>query len=192
MLGVSFEGVDMNEDQENRCRRSVQLALHRIEMAGLLNPSERLRMVGELMQHWGEQRSQLGLTSSIGSQMGTIMEWKGAAPRGGASGARILMSGAGLDHVAAEVDAAVAELARRNDRGVTLAKLATLRYIHLTTVREQMREVGLAETADRTYRNWVKALHLQVLAILAARAGRVRLATVRRVRMRLACNIDAT
>ncbi|WP_185968763.1 hypothetical protein [Pseudomonas putida] len=161
-------------------------------MAGLLNPSERLRMVGELMQHWGEQRSQLGLTSSIGSQMGTIMEWKGAAPRGGASGARILMSGAGLDHVAAEVDAAVAELARRNDRGVTLAKLATLRYIHLTTVREQMREVGLAETADRTYRNWVKALHLQVLAILAARAGRVRLATVRRVRMRLACNIDAT
>lgn len=60
------------------------------------------------------------------------------------------------------------------------------------TVREQMREVGLAEDADRTYRNWVKALHLQVFAILAARAGRVRQQTVRRVTMRLACNIEAT
>ncbi|WP_410045748.1 hypothetical protein [Pseudomonas sp. HLMP] len=181
----------MNQDQESRCRRSAQLALHRIEMADLLDPSERLRMVGELMQHWGEQRSQLGLTSSIGSQMGTIMEWKGAAPRGGASGARILVSGAGLDHAAAEVDAAVAALARRDERGATLAQLATLRYIHRTTVREQMREVGLAESADRTYRNWVKALHLQVLSVLAARAGRVRLHTVRRVNMRRACAEDA-
>lgn len=166
-------------------------AQHKSDMAELIDQSSRLRLVGELMQHWGDQRSQLGLTSSMGSQMGTIMEWKGAAPRGGAAGARILISGAGLDHAASEVDAAVAELARRNDRGVTLAKLATFRYVHRVTVREQMREVGLAEHADRTYRNWVKALHLQVLAILAARSGRVRLHTVRRVGMRRVCADDA-
>lgn len=169
-----------------------RLAAHRLEMAELLDPAERLRLVAELMQHWGEQRAQLGLESSMGSQMGTIMEWKGAAPRGGSSGSRILVAGAGLDHSAAEVDAAVAELDRRDKRGAVLAKLARLRYLHGATVREQMREVGLAEGADRTYRNWVKALHLQVFAILGARAGRVRQQTARRVRMRLACNIDAT
>lgn len=169
-----------------------RLAAHRIEMAELLDPAERLRLVGDLMQHWGEQYAQLGQGSSMGSQMGTIMEWKGAAPRGGSSGSRILIAGAGLDHSAAEVDAAVAELDRRDKRGAVLAKLARLRYVHGATVREQMRDVGLAEGADRTYRNWVKALHLQVFGILSARAGRVRQATVRRVNMRLACNIDAT
>lgn len=179
----------MTMDQGMRLQLLVRLTQHRMDMAELIDQTERLRLVSELMQHWGEQRSQLGLTSSIGSQMGTIMEWKGAAPRGGASGARILVSGAGLDHAAAEVDAAVAELARRNDRGATLAKLAALRYIHGATVREQMRDVGLAEHADRTYRNWVKALHLQVFAILAARAGRVRISTVRRVSMTLACPV---
>ncbi|MDU9391555.1 hypothetical protein [Pseudomonas sp. zfem002] len=169
-----------------------RLAAHRLEMAELLDPAERLRLVGELMQHWGEQRAKLGLGSSMGSQMGTIMEWKGAAPRGGSSGSRILVAGAGLDHSAAEVEAAVAELSRRDKRGAVLAELARLRYLYGVTVREQMREVGLAEGADRTYRNWVKALHLQVFAILSARAGRVRQQTARRVTMRLACNIDAT
>lgn len=169
-----------------------RLATHHIEMAELLDQAERLRLVQDLMQHWGEQYARLGLGSSMGSQMGTIMEWKGAAPRGGSTGSRILVAGAGLDHSAAEVDAAVAELDRRDKRGAVLAKLARFRYLHGVTVREQMREVGLAESADRTYRNWVKALHLQVFAILAARAGRVRQHTVRRVTMRLACNIDAT
>lgn len=175
-----------------RIQLLVQLAQHQLDMAELIDPTERLRLVGELMQHWGHQRGKLGLDASLGSQMGTIMEWKGSAPRTGASGARILISGAGLDHAAAEVDAAVAELARKNDRGATLAKLAELRYLHGATVREQMREVGLSEHADRTYRNWVKSLHLQVLAILAARSGRVRQQTVRRVGMQLVCSIDAT
>jgi len=180
----------MTMEQGLRHLLLVREVAHKSDMAELIDQVSRLRLVGELMQYWGEQRSQLGLTSSMGSQMGTIMEWKGAPPRGGSPGARILVSGAGLDHAASEVDAAVAELARRNDRGVTLAKLATLRYIHRVTVREQMREVGLAEHADRTYRNWVKALHLQVLAILAARSGRVRLTTVRRVEMSLACPVN--
>lgn len=182
----------MTKDQRLRLQQQVDHALHRIDMAALIDQSERLQLVAELMKHWGERRGQLGLDASLGSQMGSIMEWKGAAPRGGSSGSRILVGGAGLDHAAAEVDAAVVQLERRDSRGATLAKLAQLRYLHGATVREQMREVGLAENADRTYRNWVKALHLQVFAILAARAGRVRQQTVRRVTMRLACNIDAT
>lgn len=182
----------MTMDLEKRLQHQVQLAQHLKNMAEVVDQAERLHLVIGLMQHWGEQRRQLGLEASLGSQMGTIMEWKGSAPRTGSSGARILMSGAGLDHAAAEVDAAVAELARRDERGATLAKLAELRYLHQVTIREQIREVGLAEGADRTCRNWAKALHLQVLAILSARAGRVRQQTVRRVAMRLVCNIDAT
>ncbi|WP_050437998.1 hypothetical protein [Pseudomonas fulva] len=180
----------MNMDARKGLQREMQLAQHIKEMAELIDQTERLHLVAGLMHHWGEQRRQLGLGASIGSQMGTIMEWKGSAPRTGASGARILVSGAGLDHAAAEVDAAVAELARRDERGATLAKLAELRYMELATIRAQMREVGLGEHADRTYRNWVKALHLQVFSVLAARAGRVRQQTVRRVGMRLACNMN--
>ncbi|WP_432777597.1 hypothetical protein O4O02_23545 [Pseudomonas fortuita] len=169
----------------------LRVTQHRVDVAELIDSAERLRLVGELMRHWGEQRRLVGLEASLGSQMGTIMEWKGAAPRGGVSGHRILVAGAGLDHPAAEVDAAVVQLGRRDKRGETLAKLAEMRYFLGFTVREQMRVVGLAEDADRTYRNWVKALHLQVFAILAARSGRVRQQTVRRVGMRRACAEDA-
>lgn len=154
--------------------------------------AERLQMVEGLMQHWGEQRALLGHQAGLGSQMGSIMEWKGAAPRGGVAGARVLISGAGLDHSAAEIDAAVAELNRRDERGAILAKLATYRYLHGATIREQMREVGLAEGADRTYRNWIKSLHLQVLAILMARSGPNRRHTVRRFTMRRVCAEDAS
>ncbi|WP_259370185.1 hypothetical protein [Pseudomonas mosselii] len=144
-----------------------------------------------LMRHWAEQRARLGLVSGLGSQMGSIMEWKGAAPRGSGAGSSILVSGAGLDHAAAEVDAAVAELERRDERGKVLARLAVFRYLYEVPVREQMRQVGLAEHADRTYRNWVKALHLQVQGILAVRSGPNRTHTVRRVGMRRACAEDA-
>lgn len=157
-----------------------------------MDQTERLQAVADLMCHWGRQRSLLGQDAGLGSQMGSIMEWKGAAPRGGSSGARILVAGAGLDHSAAEVDAAVAELERRDQRGATLAKLAQFRYLHGATIREQMHQVGLAEDADRTYRNWVKALHLQVLSILIARSGPNRRHTVRRLTMRRVCAGDAS
>ncbi|RWU18094.1 hypothetical protein DM813_25875 [Pseudomonas alkylphenolica] len=152
-----------------------------------LELAERLVMIEGLMRHWAEQRARLGLEAGLGSQMGSIMEWKGVAPRGGVSGARILLGGAGLDHSAAEVDAAVAELGRRDKRGAVLSTLAEFRYLHGAPVREQMRVVGLAEDADRTYRNWVKALHLQVLALLIARSGPNRRHTVRRFTMRREC-----
>lgn len=140
-----------------------------------------------LMRHWGEQRARCGLVSGLGSQLGTIMEWKGAAPRGGASGSRIPVNGLGMDRAAAEVEAAVAELERRDDRGQTLARLATFRYLYEATIREQMRAVGLAEDAERTYWNWLDALHLQVARIIVARSGLNRSTTVRRVGMRRAC-----
>lgn len=190
MLGADFGGVAMSMDQE--LELLLRVTQHQVDMAELIDPAERLRLVGELMCHWGEQRRLIGLKASLGSQMGTIMEWKGAAPRGGVSGHRILVAGAGLDHSAAEVDAAVVQLGRRDKRGETLAKLAEMRYFLGFTIREQMRGVGLAEDADRTYRNWIKALHSQVFAILAARTGRARQHTVRRVGMRLACSIKPT
>lgn len=145
-----------------------------------------MKDIDSLMCHWADQRSQLG-QSSLGSQMGSIMEWKGLAPRTGAAGSRILIAGAGLDHAAAEVEAAVAELERRDKRGAVLARLATFRYLHGATIREQMREVGLEEHAERTYWNWVNALHLQVSRILVSRVGPNRSNTVRRVGMRRAC-----
>ncbi|MNJ62091.1 hypothetical protein D3C77_579180 [compost metagenome] len=146
-----------------------------------------MKDVDSLMRHWAEQRAQLGLKSGLGSQMGSIMEWKGAAPRGGSSGARILVGGAGLDHAAAEIDAAVAELERRDKRGEVLATLAKFRYLHNASIREQMRVIGLAEDAERTYWNWVKALHLQVVRILVCRVGPNRSNTVRPVGMRREC-----
>lgn len=147
--------------------------------------------VDVLMRHWAEQRARYGLESGLGSQMGSIMEWKGAAPRGGAAGSRIPVKGVGMDRAAAEVDAALAELERRDERGRLLARLATFRYLHEATIREQMRAVGLAEDAERTYWYWLEALHLQVVRIIIARAGPCRTNTVRRVGMRRACAVDA-
>ncbi|NES08599.1 hypothetical protein G3O07_00820 [Pseudomonas laurentiana] len=143
--------------------------------------------IESLMRHWGEQHARLGHEASLGSQMGAIMDWKGSAPRGTPGTRPLLGGGSGMDYAAAEVDAAVAELERRDERGQKLAHLARLRYRHSVTVREQMQEIGLAEGADRTYRNWVQALHQQVVVILMARQGVVRGYTVRRSDMRQSC-----
>ncbi|MCO8167854.1 hypothetical protein NJC40_08690 [Pseudomonas sp. 21LCFQ02] len=125
-----------------------------------------------LMQHWGEQRNRLGQGSGVGSQMGSIMEWKGLPPSG-TPGSRILKSGTGIDHIASEIEAAIAELERRpaKSRGPRLAQLARSRYLHRMTQRQQMQEVGIAEGQDRTLRNWVTALHQEVLAFLVLRNG---------------------
>lgn len=125
-----------------------------------------------LMLHWGEQRTRLGLVSGVGSQMGAIMEWKGLAPSG-TPGSRILAGGMGMDHIASEIEAAVTELERRpaGGRGPRLGELARFRYVHQASIREQMQQVGIAEGADRTYRNWVTALHQEVLSILVLRAS---------------------
>ncbi|RMV73559.1 hypothetical protein [Pseudomonas coronafaciens] len=131
-----------------------------------------IKEIEALMVHWGEQMRERGQGGGLGSQMGAIIEWGGAPPRG-TPGSRILGgAGCGIDHIASEVQAAVAEL-ERSDRPL-LARLARDRYCDLVTVREQMRAVGIAEGADRTYRNWVNRLHQQILLILTLRSGSTR------------------
>ncbi|WP_122434285.1 hypothetical protein [Pseudomonas viridiflava] len=131
-----------------------------------------IKEIEALMVHWGEQTRERGQGGGLGSQMGAIIEWGGAPPRG-TPGSRVLGgAGCGIDHVASEVQAAVAELERSGR--APLARLARDRYCNLTTVREQMRAVGIAEGADRTYRNWVARLHQQVLLILTLRSGSTR------------------
>lgn len=131
-----------------------------------------IKEIEALMVHWGEQTRERGQGGGLGSQMGAIIEWGGAPPRG-TPGSRVLGgAGCGIDHVASEVQAAVAELERSGR--APLARLARDRYCNLTTVREQMKAVGIAEGADRTYRNWVARLHQQVLLILTLRSGSTR------------------
>nr|WP_247719419.1 hypothetical protein [Pseudomonas syringae] len=119
------------------------------------------------MVHWGEQTRERGQGGGLGSQMGAIIEWGGAPPRG-TPGSRVLRgAGCGMDHIANEIGAAVAELERSGR--ASLALLALERYCALSTVREQMRMVGIAEGADRTYRNWIGRLHHDVAQILTLR-----------------------
>lgn len=127
-----------------------------------------IKEIEALMVHWGEQTRERGQDGGLGSQMGAIIEWGGAPPRG-TPGSRVLGgAGCGIDHVASEVQAAVAELERSGR--APLARLARDRYCNLATVREQMRAVGIAEGADRTYRNWVGRLHQEVRHILMTRS----------------------
>jgi hypothetical protein len=132
-----------------------------------------IKEIEGLMVHWGEQHARHGLGAGIGSQMGTIMEWKGTAPRG-TPGSRIPSGGAGMDRVASEVDAVIAGLERGTAPEQKLAKLARQRYCWGVTVREQMQTAGIAEGADRTYRNWVQRLHKHVLLQLTLRTGTFR------------------
>ncbi|MCA5967401.1 hypothetical protein [Pseudomonas sp. P129] len=131
-----------------------------------------IKEIEALMVHWGEQMRERGQGGGLGSQMGAIIEWGGAPPRG-TPGSRILGgAGCGIDHIASEVQAAVAELERSGR--APLARLALERYCAMATVRDQMKAVGIAEGADRTYRNWVDRLHQQVLLILTLRSGSTR------------------
>ncbi|AQL40055.1 hypothetical protein [Pseudomonas syringae] len=131
-----------------------------------------IKEIEALMVHWGEQMRERGQGGGLGSQMGAIIEWGGAPPRG-TPGSRILGgTGCGIDHIASEIGAAVAELERSGR--APLARLAMERYCAMTTIREQMKAVGIAEGADRTYRNWVDRLHQQVLLILTIRSGSTR------------------
>jgi len=129
-----------------------------------------------LMVHWGEQHNRLGLGGGMGSQMGTIIEWGGCAPRGTPGSRELIGASTGMDYIGNEVGAAVAELKRDKVRGQGLAQLAELRYLHVpaSTVREQMRILGIAEGADRTYRNWLQQLHQRVMLILVIRSATTR------------------
>jgi hypothetical protein len=126
-----------------------------------------------LMRHWGEQTRRCNADRSLGSPLGTLMRFGGLMPRG-TPGARDLLVGAGPDHIAREVEAALAWLQHQGEQGQRLAKLASLRYLpeRELSVAEQMRLLGLEVAADRTYRNWVQRLHERVMGELLRRSRR--------------------
>ncbi|WP_095094031.1 hypothetical protein [Pseudomonas sp. Irchel 3A5] len=125
-----------------------------------------IKEIEKLMVHWGEQTRERGLGGGLGSQLGALIEWGGAPPRS-TPGSRVLAGGTGLDEIATAIDRAVAQL-QRTPGQAALARLATQRYCELVPVREQMRTAGIAEGADRTYRNWVQRLHEQVMSMVMA------------------------
>lgn len=137
--------------------------------------------IEELLEYWGERSRQCGLGGGLSSQMGTIMEWKGGAPRG-TPGSKIPGGGAGLDPLAHEVDAALASIERDGKVGGALFKLARLRYrvIPTPSVREQMRALNITEGALRTYHDRVHALHVRLEQVLIVRLALRKNKTARR------------
>lgn len=133
--------------------------------------------VEELMLHWAAQHCRVGDGVGLGSPMASIMHWGGCAPRGTLGSRDLLMaSGSGMDHIATEVAAALAQLERQSEKGAQLATLARNRYLPQPaySVRSQLQLLGLREDADRTYRNWVHRLHQQVQLILTVRSASTR------------------
>ncbi|NJJ60281.1 hypothetical protein [Pseudomonas sp. B14(2022)] len=126
-----------------------------------------------LLKHWGEQTRRCGSAGGLGSPMATIMEWGGCAPRS-TPGSRILLDGgAGIDSVAQEVAAALAEVSRQDERGQMLERLAVLRYTDDTapTWLMQLHLVGSRSRAKQTYYDQVHSLHLRLLQVLNRRLG---------------------
>lgn len=124
-----------------------------------------------LLKHWGEQTRRCGSAGGLGSPMATIMEWGGCAPRG-TPGPRILLdAGAGIDAVAQEVAAALAEVSRQDDRGLMLERLAVLRYTDDSAPSwlMQLHLVGSCSRAKQTYYDQVHSLHVRLLQVLSRR-----------------------
>ena len=126
-----------------------------------------------LMQHWAEQTRRCGMEASLSSPMGTLMEFAGGMPRNLPGPRELMANGAGPDHIAREIEAALARLEHRGERGQLLVKLASLRYLPAPalSVPRQMQLLAWPSTADRTYRNWVQSLHEQVMSDLLRRAN---------------------
>lgn len=113
-----------------------------------------------LLEHWGEQRRCKGLGGGAASPLAGMMEWKGAPPRG-AVGAVMLLGGAGLDHAASQVEAALAELERigqaadaeaggrtvRRSAQSALVELAHARYRRQLDLAEQLKAAGCEKSA---------------------------------------------
>lgn len=120
-----------------------------------------------LMIHWGEQCRRSGYGCSLGSQLGAMIEWGGQPPRS-VYGSRPLICGGYVDHVAAEVDAALAVLVRQGE--TQLVKLARARYLvdPAPLVEQQMKRCKI--DGRRTYDRRVDELHARVHELLKQRA----------------------
>lgn len=126
-----------------------------------------------LLKHWGEQLRRNGESGGMGSPMATIMEWGGCAPRGTPGSRIILGAGAGPDEVAQVVGAALSELARQDERGELLYRLAVLRYSDdpAPTWLMQLHLIDSLSSAKQTYYDLVHRLHKRLLKVLTERAG---------------------
>ena len=129
-----------------------------------------------LLVHWGAQLNKCGPAGGLGSAMGTIVEFKGCAPRGGVGGSKLLLAGAGPDYVACEVEAALAAI-ERVDGGVLLHALARRRYAYRPqlTVAEQVEDlaIGRGDAGRRAYTRLVGRLHELLELELRKRVGGV-------------------
>lgn len=129
-----------------------------------------------LMRHWADQIGRNSVAhgcSSAASPLAGLIEWRGAPPRG-EPGSRILDGGCALDHRASEVQACLDAVERQGEKCAHLVLLARLRYLDNfgfgpRPVAEQMEALGMAPTAERTYRNWVHRLHELMLVELTKR-----------------------
>lgn len=144
--------------------------------------------VETLLRHWGEQCRCNGEGGGMGSPMATIMEWGGCAPRGTPGSRIILGAGAGPDGVTQEITAALSDIARQDERGQRLVRLAGLRYGDdpAPSWLMQMNQAGFISGAKQTYYDQLQALHLRLLQALMKRAeSRDQLTTRRRSSQRV-------
>ena len=150
-----------------------------------------IERIETLMIHWGEQCRRSVHGCSLGSQLGAMIEWGGQPPRS-VYGSIPLISGGGVDHIAAEVDAALAVLVRQGDRQdaelakawlaagqsgrapfcleTQLVKLARARYLvdPAPLVEQQMKRCLI--DGRRTYDRRVGELHARMQELLKMRA----------------------
>jgi len=131
-----------------------------------------IEAIESVMRHWGEQQRKCGTSGGLGSPAGTLMEWKGCPPRTGSGGSRILLAGAGPDHLASEVAAVLAVIEGLED-GRQLMTLALLRYTYdpALTKAVQVRDLqlGQGDAGMKAYTRLVARLHQLVEAELKAR-----------------------
>jgi hypothetical protein len=152
----------------------------------------------DLLKHWGEQRRCNGLGGTGASPLAGLMQWKGAPPRG-EGGSVVLLGGAGLDHVAAEVEAVLAAMEAKGleldqqqcgqrSAETQLVVLAETRYWRQLPLAQQLAE---ARCEKSVYYERVDKLHVELEKGLRARHLHT-LKDVKRVRLQGAAAKEAT
>lgn len=140
----------------------------------------------QLLVHWGDQVLQHGQGGGCYSVLGSLVEWGGPAPRG-TPGAVALVTGTGLDSLAARVADALAVIQRAGceieaqaeargrlvrSREAQMYRLAWARYAspRRLTVAEQTAAVGMS--GDRMYTRRLDDLHERLETELRALVSR--------------------
>lgn len=131
-----------------------------------------IEAIETLMRHWGEAVRCGAPAGGLGSQAGTLVEWKGCPPRTGAAGSRMLLAGAGPDFLVSEVSAALGAVERAEGCDL-LRRLAYRRYTFepALSVADQVGDLdlGRGDAGRRAYTRAVERLHQLLEAELLAR-----------------------